>query len=183
MLLSEKKIVELQLKRNINNFSKSAVFCPFDFPTVVIVNPYKNNIPAPTIYWLSCPYLNYKVDRLEAESNLLAVLQELLDKDHEFKNRMEKAHKKYAKMRRELLSQEDLNKAKSLSENLYQTLLYSGVGGIKDKEGIKCLHTHLAHFLIDKSNPVGEIAFEKIEWPENCSICQERIDKFASSSN
>lgn len=183
MVISEKKIVELQLKRDINNFLKTEVSCPFGFPAVVLVNPYKNNIPAPTIYWLSCPYLNYKVDRLESESDLPVELQELLDKDPEFKKRMGKAHEKYAKMRKSLLNKEALNKAKSISEDLYKTLLNSGVGGIKNKEGIKCLHTHLAHFLLDKYNPVGKIVFENINWPENCLICQERIDEFASSSS
>ncbi|MCC3145852.1 DUF501 domain-containing protein [Halanaerobium sp. Z-7514] len=183
MPLSKKKIVELQLDRKINNFFKTAVFCPFDFPAVVIVNPYKNNIPAPTIYWLSCPYLNYKVDRLESESNLPAELQNLLAQDSDFKAKMEKAHKKYAEKRRNLLAQKELEEAKALSEDLYQTLLYSGVGGIKEQKGIKCLHTHLAHFLADRSNPVGKIVFEKIAWPDECSICQERIDEFASSCN
>lgn len=181
--MNELKIVELQLDRKINNFMETAVSCPFGYPAVIKVNPFINNIAAPTIYWLSCPYLNYEVDRLEAESDLISKLGERLKFDQEFKKIMEAAHQKYAASRKNILSSEQLQKAKNISEDLYKTLLESGVGGIRDKEGIKCLHTHLADFLVDQSNPVGEIVFKKIDWPESCKICKERIDQFESSRN
>ena len=94
---------------------------------------------------------------------------------------MEKTHSKYAAIRKKLLSSEQLQKAENISEDLYKTLIESGVGGIRDKEGIKCLHTHLADYLINQINPVGEIVFTKIDWPEKCKICKERIDQFESS--
>jgi len=179
--MNEHKIIELQLDRTINNFFKTAKYCPFGFPAVITVNPFVNNIPAPTIYWLSCPYLNYKVDRLEAESDLISDLRNKLQSDQKFKNKMIEAHTKYAKQRQKLLSEEQLNKAKDVSEDLYKTLMNSGVGGIREKEGIKCLHTHLADFLVNKFNPAGEMVFTKINWPDNCQICKERIDEFESS--
>lgn len=179
--MNDQKIVELQLDRKINNFLETAKYCPFDFPAVIKVNPFSENIAAPTIYWLSCPYLNYEVDRLEAESNLISELGERLRTDHDFKILMEKTHNKYAARRKELLSSEQLQKAKNISEDLYKTLIESGVGGIKDKKGIKCLHTHLADYLVDQINPVGKIVFAKIDWPEECKICKERIDQFESS--
>ncbi len=179
--MNEHKIVELQLGRTINNLFKIAKYCPFDFPAVITVNPFINNIPAPTIYWLSCPYLNYQVDRLEAESDLISELKSKLQSDQKFKFKMTEAHKKYAKQRKKLLSEKQLNKAKNISEDLYNTLMNSGVGGIREKEGIKCLHTHLADFLVDKFNPVGEIVFTKTNWPDNCQICKERIDEYESS--
>jgi len=179
--MNDQKIVELQLDRKINNFLEVAQYCPFDFPAVIKVNPFINNIVAPTIYWLSCPYLNYEVDRLEAESNLISDLGKRLSKDRDFKNLMEKTHSKYAAIRKKLLSSEQLQKAENISEDLYKTLIESGVGGIRDKEGIKCLHTHLADYLINQINPVGEIVFTKIDWPEKCKICKERIDQFESS--
>ena len=181
--MNELKIVELQLDRKINNFMETAVSCPFGYPAVIKVNPFINNIAAPTIYWLSCPYLNYEVDRLEAESDLISKLGERLKFDQEFKKIMEAAHQKYAASRKNILSSEQLQKAKNISEDLYKTLLESGVGGIRNKEGIKCLHTHLADFLVDKLNPAGEIVFKKIDWPESCKICRERVDQFESSRN
>lgn len=181
--METKKIVELQLDRKINNYQKTAKFCPFDFPAVILVNPYKNKIPAPTIYWLSCPYLNYKVDRLEAESSLIDELVNKMKNDSDFKRSIEASHQEYAFKRRQILETKQLEAAKQLSLDLYDTLLNSGVGGIRDRGGIKCLHTHLADYLVNESNPVGEIVYNLVEWPETCSICKERIEKSESSSN
>lgn len=179
--MNDHKIVELQLDRKINNFLETARYCPFDFPAVVTVNPFVNNIAAPTIYWLSCPYLNYEVDRLEADSDLISELGEKSKNNQKFRELMEEAHQKYAESRKKLLSAEQLQKAKNISEDLYKTLIESGVGGIKNKEGIKCLHTHLADFLVEQFNPVGEIVFNKTDWPQSCKICKERVDQFESS--
>lgn len=181
--MDEIKIVEIQLDRKINNFNKTITYCPFGFPAVILVNPFVDDVVAPTIYWLSCPYLTYKVDRLEAESNLINELGERLKKDLKFNKLMQKSHKNYADIRKKLLTKKQLNKAKTISEDLYKTLISSGVGGIKEKEGIKCLHTHLADYLAADLNPVGEIVFDIIDWPENCTICKERIDKFEGSSS
>lgn len=181
--MDEKKIIELQLDRKIKNFLKTAFYCPFDYPAVITVDPFFDKIAAPTIYWLSCPYLSYQVDRLESETDLITELGKRLKSDLKFKNAMEKAHKKYAVQRQNLLSAEQLAKAKSISIDLYSTLVESGVGGIKDKKGIKCLHTHFADYLVGNNNPVGKIVFSKINWPDNCKICKERIDQFESSCN
>lgn len=183
MEVSEKKIIELQLDRKVNNFLKVVKYCPFDYPAVVLVNPYKDSLPAPTIYWLTCPYLTYEVDRLESETNLIDDLGEALKKDNKFKEKMEKAHNRYAEKRRKILSDKQLSQAEEVSEDLFNTLKFSGVGGIKDFKGIKCLHTHLADYLAGADNPVGEIVFSKVDWPENCKICSERVDEFESSSN
>lgn len=181
--MNDHKIIELQLDRKINNFLVTAKYCPFGFPAVVTVNPFVNNIAAPTIYWLSCPYLSYEVDRLEADSDLITELGNRFKNDQSFRYLMEEAHQKYAVSRKKLLSDEQLQKAKNISEDLYTTLIESGVGGIKDKDGIKCLHTHLADFLVNQFNPAGKIVFNKIDWPKNCKICKERIDEFESSCN
>ncbi|RAK05122.1 hypothetical protein C8C77_13418 [Halanaerobium saccharolyticum] len=181
--MNDLKIIELQLDRKIKNFLETAVYCPFGYPAVITVNPFAKNIAAPTIYWLSCPYLNYEVDRLEAESDLISELGERLKSDQDFRDLMEAAHQSYAASRKDLLSAEQLQKAKNISQDLYKTLLESGVGGIRDKEGIKCLHTHLADFLVRQANPVGKIVFNRIDWPESCKICEERIDQFESSRN
>lgn len=179
--MNEDKIVELQLNRTIINFLKTAKYCPFNYPAVITVHPFINNIPAPTIYWLSCPYLNYQVDRLEADSDLISDLGKKIQIDQKFRKKMDQAHKKYANYRKELLAEKQLNKARAISEDLYKTLVNSGVGGIREKDGIKCLHTHLADFLVHGFNPVGKIVFSRLNWPDKCQICKERIDKFESS--
>jgi len=183
MSLNEKDILELQLQRKIDNFIEVVKYCPFSFPAVVLVDPYKNKIPAPTIYWLSCPYLNYEVDKIEDSSSLLSELSSRLNSDKEFKDKMDEAHKLYAEARLKLLDSEKLQKAAEVSDDLLVVLKKSGVGGIRDKMGIKCLHTHLAHYLAGGDNPSGKIIFSKLNWPEECEICRERIDLFESGSS
>lgn len=181
--MNDKRIVEIQLNRRIDNFFETNKYCPFGYPAVITVNPFFKKVAAPTMYWLTCPYLIYRVDRLESESNLISKLGKKLEKDIEFNNLMNKSHQRYAEKRSNLITKKQLEKAKSISNDLFNTLLNSGVGGIKDKKGIKCLHTHLADYLVGETNPVGEIVFKKIDWPENCNQCRERIDQIESSSN
>lgn len=178
-----KRIIEIQLDRKINNYQRVLKSCPFNFPAVILVNPYKNKIPAPTIYWLSCPDLNYKVDRLEAETDLIDKLADKIKKDKKFKKAVKTSHQNYAAKRQELLTAEQLKMAEEISFDLYDSLLNSGVGGIRDQKGVKCLHTHLADYLINKKNPIGKIVHKLVKWPQKCNICQERIDRIESSSN
>ena len=98
--MDDHKIIELQLDRKIDNFLETALYCPFGFPAVITVKPFANNTAAPTIYWLSCPYLNYEVGRLEAESDLISELGKKLKTDMEFKVLMEAAHQRYAEKRK-----------------------------------------------------------------------------------
>lgn len=183
MELKDERIIEIQLNRKIDNFVETIYYCPFDYPAVVLVDAFKNNNPAPTIYWLTCPYLTYEVDRLESDTDLIDKLGKKLKEDYSFRKAMNSAHKSYAKKRLESLDNAQLKNAEMISEDLLKTLKFSGVGGIKDKNGIKCLHTHLADYLAGGNNPVGRIVFSKIHWPQNCKICSERIDKVVSSSN
>ena len=183
MRLSDRKIVEIQLNRKVNNFIKTIYYCPFAYPAVVLVDPFKNRIPAPTIYWLTCPFLSYEVDKIEADTELVKKFGEKLKNNYTFKKSMDSAHENYAEKRLELMNEDQLKKAALISKDLLNTFKYSGIGGIKDKNGIKCLHTHLAHYLAGGDNPVGRIVFNKINWPEDCKICSERVDKLASSSN
>jgi hypothetical protein len=183
MELQDERIIEIQINRKVDNFVKTIYSCPFDYPAVVLVDAFKNNYPAPTIFWLTCPYLTYEVDRLESDTDLIDKLGKRLKEDCSFKKAMDSAHESYAKKRLELLDNTQLKNAEMISEDLLKTLKFSGVGGIKDKNGIKCLHTHLAHYLAGGDNPVGRIVFSKINWPQNCKICSERIDKLACSSN
>lgn len=80
-------------------------------------------------------------------------------------------HKRYAAKRLQLLSGEERNKIKGKSLGMYDVLAESGVGGIMEKDGVKCLHTHLADFLVSQDNILGEIVWERTDWPEDCHIC------------
>lgn len=69
------------------------------------------------------------------------------------------------------MSEESQEKIKLISMAIYRVLRDSGVGGINNLEGIKCLHVHLADYLVNKENPVGEKVWDGLDWPEDCHIC------------
>jgi len=72
-----------------------------------------------------------------------------------------------------LLNEKMINSIKSKSLDILNVLENSGVGGIMDKGGLKCLHAHLADYLVNGLNPIGEIVYKFLQWPEECHLCEE----------
>ena len=173
-------IITKQINREPEGMTKVSIICPFDYPAVIKVYPFFNKRVFPTTYWLTCPYLNKKIAVLE-DSGLIEKLQTKINKDKHLKEELKKAHQNYAKQRMTMLSQEEIEEIKKISRDIIYTLKNSGIGGIKDKKGLKCLHTHVADYLVNESNPVGKIVFEKINWPDKCTICKELENNEKSS--
>lgn len=175
------ELIEKQIDRKPEGMREVSKICPFGYPAVIKVLPFFNNRVFPTTYWLTCPYLNKNISRLE-DSNWINKLQEKINNNDELKKQLERAHNNYAKQRMNMLDKKTVKKIKEISYDIYFTLKNSGVGGIKDKNGIKCLHTHVADYLVNKLNPVGEIIFKKVMWPDKCNICKE-LELNEKSSN
>ncbi|MDZ7671518.1 MAG: DUF501 domain-containing protein [Halanaerobiales bacterium] len=166
------KLIEKQINRRPEGIKEISKCCPFGYPAVIKVYPFFYKRVFPTTYWLTCPYLNKNISRLE-DSNWIDKLQNKVDSNYELKSKLEAAHINYAKQRMNMLDKKEIEKIKKISEDILYTLKNSGVGGIKDKKGIKCLHTHVADFLVNNLNPVGKIVFNKVMWPDECDICKE----------
>ncbi|MFP4660659.1 MAG: DUF501 domain-containing protein [Halanaerobiales bacterium] len=163
--------INYQLGRTPENLSGVALYCPFNKPAVLLTLPYsEENGIYPTIYWLSCPYLVREVATIE-DQGLVKELSTRLSDDEEFRKDLMAAHRKYAEKRVELISEEMKERIKKSSKDIYKVLVESGVGGIRDKVGVKCLHTHLADFLLTNKNPVGKLVWGLVSWPEDCHIC------------
>ncbi|NLM97497.1 MAG: DUF501 domain-containing protein [Halanaerobiaceae bacterium] len=170
----EREIIKYQLGREAENIGGIALYCPFGKPAVLLTLPYSKEYGVfPTTYWLSCPYLVKEVSRLE-EKGLIREFTEMLEKDDVLKERLLAAHQDYAVERMKLLEDED-RKQLADKKAILEVLSGSGIGGIRDMKGIKCLHTHLADYLARKKNPVGEVIWKKLSWPEDCHICD--LDK------
>ncbi len=164
----ELKVIKKQLEREPDNLSDVAKYCPFRRPAILLTSPFEEGQGVfPTIYWLSCPYLVKEVSKLE-DRGLISDLTLKLKTDESFYQKMKKAHEIYARRRMNLLGQKKVEIIKKISSDIIKVLKYSGVGGIRDKNGIKCLHTHLADYMINGQNPAGEIVSEFVEWPKEC---------------
>ncbi|MGA8726877.1 MAG: DUF501 domain-containing protein [Acidimicrobiales bacterium] len=110
-----------------------------DGSPAVIANPpfLFDGTPMPTRYWLSDPTLREAVSRLESAGGVRAA-EQAVDAD-----RLADAHLRYKAERDALIGSEHRGPRPS-----------GGVGGTK--QGVKCLHAHLAWWLAGGDDPVGE---------------------------
>lgn len=175
------KIIEKQIDRKPEGMVEVTVECPFGYPAVIKVYPFFNGRVFPTTYWLTCPYLQKEISVLE-DKGWITKMQKIVDNDKAVAQALKSSHEDYAKERFGMLDSREKEKMKEISDDIYKTLKKSGIGGVKDKKGIKCLHTHVADFLVNRDNPIGKKVFQKIKWPKTCNICKE-MESNEKSSN
>jgi hypothetical protein len=99
--------------------------------------------PMPTRYWLVDPSLREAVSRLESTGGVRQAEAAVPIE------RIEAAHARYARERDALLAPDHQGPKPS-----------GGVGGTR--QGVKCLHAHLAWWLTGADDPVGEWTAQRI---------------------
>jgi len=145
--------------------------CEYGFPQVIVNRPVwatDLNIEIfPTLYWLTCPYLRKELATLEAEG-LVAHYEQRIQEDADFAALVEKNHENYAKRRLALIPAVVQESLKEEYPDRFQVLAEAGVGGIRSAEGVKCLHTHVADFLVHGENPIGQEVLAVFDKPLFC---------------
>lgn len=116
----------------------------------------------PTLYWLTCPNLRKEIALLEGEG-LIAQFEELIQEDPDFAAALKKNHEDYAKRRLALIPSEVRDRLKEEYPERYQVLSETGVGGIRSLSGVKCLHTHVADYLVHGENVIGAKVVEQLK--------------------
>ena len=91
----------------------------------------------PTLYWLTCPDWSKAVARLES-AGWVKRLEQRVETDPNLRTRLRRAHEEYAKERGTMVPG---------AQN------WGGVGG--SRQGVKCLHAHLAYTVAGGSDPIG----------------------------
>ncbi|NLE48738.1 MAG: DUF501 domain-containing protein [Sandaracinaceae bacterium] len=151
----EIRALEVQLGRPIQGESRIARRCHLSLPVVVEVEPLTSDErPFPTLYWLSCPVLRRRVSRVE-ERGAVRELDERVASDPDFRARFEDAASAYAKRR-----DAKLPEGAALTPR-------GGIGG--SMGGVKCLHAHLAEYLISGLSPAGEWVSREV-LPVSCEM-------------
>lgn len=144
------KTINGQLKRVARGVKSVVSRCGFGCPQVietdVVIDGEK---PFPTLYWLTCPIKVKAVARLEDQS-WSEELQQVLDVNDGFRASVIRAHEDYIDRRRYAAS------------GLDHPVIGTGIGGVRDFAGIKCLHAHYAHYLATGNNPIGRMVDERI---------------------
>ena len=113
-------------------------------PAVIANAPFLDDgTPMPTRYWLCDPYLREAVSRLESTGGVREAERAVPAE------RIAAAHARYAAERDGLIDTDHTGPRPS-----------GGVGGTR--EGVKCLHAHLAWWLTGADDPVGEWTARRI---------------------
>jgi len=148
-------IVRRQIGKKISGFLKVAKRCKWGYPQVIMCYPLKEGEPFPTLYWLTCPYLNKHAGELESKG-FINVFVERAKRDAEFREKLKEANRSYAEERLSLLSDNIKTFLKGRFPLYFKSLKERGIGGVSKVEGIKCLHAHLAYYLVGGATPIGE---------------------------
>lgn len=120
--------------------------------------------PFPTLYWLTDPLLRTLVSKLELNS-MGVTLGKRLGTEPDALASMTKANQAYGQERYNLLTPQDI----AFIEKRKWEKAFSpdrGVAGIKNYASVKCLHSHVAHFLSggqgSSDNIIGKWVMEEI---------------------
>jgi hypothetical protein len=114
-------------------------------PVVIRNEPYtRDGTPMPTRYWLVDPDWNLAVSRLEAAGGVRAAAAEVDPAA------IETAHAAYAAERDRVLPVGQDGRRP-----------HGGVGGTR--QGVKCLHAHVAWYLAGGADPVGAWAVARLD--------------------
>jgi uncharacterized protein len=145
--LDDQTIVEALLGRPASGRFAVVVRRLDGSPVVIENEPHlRDGTPMPTLYWLVDPELHDAVSRLESDGGVHRY-EELVDPEE-----LRRAHDEYAERRRAATVREDLVGAQG------------GVGGTR--VGVKCLHAHLANYLVGSFDPVGALVADALQVPE-----------------
>ena len=120
--------------------------CRFGKPQVILCNPLLKDTPFPTLYWLTCPFLDRLCGQLESGGAVSAMETFLHDRADEWFA----YHQHYAALRLRLLGEERSQRLKVENGRAWQHLVSGGVGGIEYAPGhvaVKCLHLQVGTWL------------------------------------
>lgn len=139
-----------------------ATRCSKGFPQVVVSSPISpNGTPFPTIFWLTCPYLDRRCGALESEQQITVLESVFATMPDEIK----KMHREYAALRVVLAGGKDSKIIAAMSDGMRRTIEESGVGGINWHDAphaAKCLHLQTATWLGIGAHPAQKWLSEKL---------------------
>ncbi len=159
------EIIKGQLNTGDIKLTGIAERCKWSYPSIIILYPFRkeengedekkdvNQTSISTLVWLTCPYLNERIHRLESDGYIKKI-GVLIHSEREYVESMRFAHAHYYYLRKNVYRY-FLGDVTSLDDNT--RLFNTGIGGINNIDTIKCLHLHYAHFKICERNLTGKI--------------------------
>lgn len=165
-------IIPLLLGRPVDSCHAVAARCVCGVPSVVVPKPVHGPTRRQiftTLFWLTCPFLGRMAAALEAEG-MIRIISREVDLSVQ-----EEATRRYVAGRLALCGVLGIDLA-ALPQGIAKSLSQTGIGGIRDPRGLKCLHLHLAHFLATGDNPTGRRVMEMIsQRPDRCQGVEREL--------
>lgn len=149
--------------------------CCWGFPQVILCRPFKGGKPFPTLFWLTCPWLNKQLGVLESLGGVSCLEEELRHKPKSWRNYMAF----YARIRRSLCSKGERLYYAKVYPRLWKSVATGGVGGIQSlTPTVKCLHLQTGTWLGMGHHPAAGWLRRKIG-DLNCpnQICKSLLQK------
>ncbi|CAM3612628.1 DUF501 domain-containing protein [Halomonas lysinitropha] len=121
-------------------------------PLVLRMAPIVDGRPFPTLYWLCSERLKVEISHLEA-AGVIKQLETRLQQDPDFLAAYHRCHDAYVAARWAFMSEAQKAEVKRLG---YEDVLTErGIGGITNRDQVRCLHTQYAHHLCGE-NVIGQ---------------------------
>lgn len=165
-----KLVVTRQLGREPNIQFSVAESCIYGWPAVVRNAALtRSGKPNPNLYYLTCPYLVKRVSILE-EQGLTQNIQKQVRSDAGLSENLKQANRNHASA---WLAQAGRTQAGS-------TIKPPNIAAAGDPLSVKCLHAHLAYYLVKRSHWVGAMVAAQIPdlWCED-----ERCRDYAGNTD
>jgi hypothetical protein len=148
-LALDRRLVPLQLGRELRGRWRVGSRCRFGRPTVIVTAPrLADGSPFPTLYWLTCPWLNARIGA-EESSGSGEVWAGRVSEDAGLATAVRAADAQYRAARAEEAGGGD-------------PCAGTGIAGQRDPTAVKCLHAHAAAFLGGIGDPVGRSLLARI---------------------
>jgi len=177
----DEEVVARQIGRRPRGLLRVESRCVWGYPVAVSVAPLVEHRrgdgprePFPTLFWLTCPILVEQASRMEAQG-LVDALEGEAAADPALAARIAADHARCAAERASLLAGADREEARR--RGLLRVLDGAGVGGVRDRRHVKCLHAHLAHHRARGGNAVAE-AMEARGGLRECTEAEVRCRGF-----
>ena len=127
-------------------------------PVVISVDPIVDGKLFPTFYWLVHKGLLKEISRIESQSFIKYLEKNIIANNKHIKDILRRDTNRYQKQRWTALS--SCHQYSKIQKKYRDILKDVGIGGIRDKTRVRCLHMHYAHYLVD-SNIIGQILEEQ----------------------
>ncbi|MCK6478901.1 MAG: DUF501 domain-containing protein [Planctomycetes bacterium] len=176
----DEAVVARQIGRPPRGLRRVEARCAFGYPTVVSVAPFVGRRgdrpgaePFPTLFWLTCPILVEQVSRLEAAGGVRSVEEEA-GRDPALAAGVARDHARCAEERWEAAGPG--GRARAEAEGVAGILRETGIGGVRDRAFVKCLHAQVA-FHLARGGAVGALLAARHRL-EECDPGSVRCDAY-----